>query len=186
MNIKKFKNQKFTTGFTLIELMVSVALFAIIVGVIGSIFFTSLQSQRKAISFQGIFDQTSYLMEYMSRSLRMAKTDSAGICIAAGANYQKTHSGRGIKFVNSQNICQEFYLDTITNRLKEAKGGAQEQYLTSENSRVTAFNIAVSDEADLQPKVTFLVAIERKGLKAELVSPMEFQTTLSQRKLNIQ
>lgn len=177
-----FKNK----GFTLIELMVSITLFAIIVGIIGSIFLTSLQGQRKAISFQGIFDQTSYLMEYMSRSLRMARRDLTGACITAGTNYQKTRSGRGIRFINSQNICQEFYLDIAIDRLKEAKGSAQEQYLTSENSRVTAFNIAVSDEAGLQPKVTFLIAIEKKGLKAELVSPMEFQTTLSQRKLNTQ
>ncbi len=174
-------------GFTLIELMVSIALFAIIVGVISSIFLTSLQGQRKAISFQGIFDQTSYLMEYMSRSLRMAKRETAApTCLSANnKNYELTKSDKGIKFINSQNICQEFYLDTFTNRLKEVKN-SQEQYLTSENSKVTAFNIVVVDGAGLQPKVTFLVTIERKGLKAELVSPMEFQTTLSQRKLNIQ
>ena len=183
-----FKNQKFTAGFTLIELMVSVALFAIIVGVISSIFFTSLQSQRKAISFQGIFDQTSYLMEYMSRNLRMAKRETEALtCLSAvNKNYEMTRNNKGVKFINSQNICQEFYLDITTSRLKEAKSGAQEQYLTSENSRVTAFNIAISDQAGLQPKVTFFIAIEKKGLKAELVSPGEFQTTLSQRKLNIQ
>lgn len=178
-----FKNK----GFTLIELMVSVALFAIIVGVISSIFFTSLQGQRKAISFQGIFDQTSYLMEYMSRNLRMAKRETEALtCLSAvNKNYELTRNSKGVKFINSQNICQEFYLDITTSRLKEAKG-SQEQYLTSENSQVTAFNIAISDQAGLQPKVTFFIAIERKGLKAELVSPMEFQTTLSQRKLNIQ
>lgn len=179
-----FKNK----GFTLIELMVSITLFAIIVGVIGGIFLTSLQSQRKAISFEGILDQTSYLMEYMSRSLRMAKREMAApTCLSANnKNYELTRDDKGIKFIDSQSICQEFYLDIVTNRLKEVKGGQEEQYLTSENSRVTAFNIAIFDGADLQPKVTFLVAIEGKGLKAEQVSPMEFQTTLSQRKLNIQ
>ena len=175
-------------GFTLIELMVSITIFAIIVGVIGSIFLTSLQGQRKAISFQGIFDQTSYLMEYMSRSLRMAKRETAApTCLSANnKNYELTKSGKGIKFINSQNICQEFYWDIATDRLKEAKGGVPEQYLTSENSRVTAFNIVVVDGAGLQPKVTFLISIQRIGSKPELVSPMEFQTTLSQRKLNIQ
>ncbi|MBU4350785.1 prepilin-type N-terminal cleavage/methylation domain-containing protein [Patescibacteria group bacterium] len=179
-----FKNK----GFTLIELMVAMTLFVVIVGAIGTIFITSLQSQRRSIAFQNVFNQTSYLMEYMSRSLRMAKTETAALtCLSAeNKNYELTRSNKGIKFINSQNVCQEFYFDTVSKRLKEAKGGAQEQFLTSENSQVTAFNIAVVDGAGLQPKITFLISIKRIGSKAELNSPMEFQTTLSQRRLNVQ
>jgi len=187
MTAKKFKNQKFTTGFTIIELMIAVTLFSVIVGVVSNIFIASLQVQRKSISFENIFDQTSYLMEYMSRSLRMAKTETvAGSCLSAkNKNYQLTRGGNGVKFINSQGICQEFYLDVSSKRLKEAKGGTQEQFLTSENSEVTDFNIIVVDTANLQPKVTFLISIKREGSKVELNSPMKFQTTLSQRRLNI-
>ena len=188
MNVKKFKNQKFTTGFTLIELMVSTALFSIIVGVIGGIFLTSLQNQRKAIAFQGIFDQTSYLMEYMSRSLRMAKKDLSGTCVLTGTSYQQID--HGIKFLDSQNVCREFYLETNTNRIREHKAGElQDQYLTSEDSQVTAFNISVSNGTildPLQPKATFFIAIEGKGSKSESISSMEFQTTVSQRRFNIE
>lgn len=167
--------------------MVSVTLFAVIVGAIGVIFIASLQSQRKSIAFESIFNQTSYLMEYMSRSLRMARTETATLsCLSAeGKNYQLTRSNTGIKFINSQSICQEFYLDTVSKRLKEAKDGV-EQFLTSENSEVTAFNIAVIDQPGFQPRVTFMIAIQREGSRAELISPMKFQTTLSQRKLSSQ
>ena len=100
-------------GFTIIELMIAVALFSVVVGAVSTIFITSLQSQRKSISFENIFDQTSYLMEYMSRSLRMAKTETAALtCLSAeDKNYQLTRSDKGVKFINSQGVCQEFYFD---------------------------------------------------------------------------
>lgn len=177
-------------GFTLIGLLVSVAIFSIVLGVIGNIFMTSLQSQRRSLAFGTIFDQASFLMEYMSRSLRMARKDLTGACIIpAGANYQLTRSGRGIKFINSQNVCQEFYLEIIgdSRRLKENKDGT-EQYLTASNSEVVAFNISLAGESqtdDRQPRVTFFLNLRNRGSKSESRPSLLIQTTVSQRKLDV-
>jgi prepilin-type N-terminal cleavage/methylation domain-containing protein len=156
-------------GLTIIELLVAVTLFSVIVAVVGNIFLVNFQSQRRSLAFEIIFDQTSFLLEYMSRSLRMAKREpSVPECFSSdNLNYEITRNGRGIKFVNSDNVCQEFFLEDLTSRLKEKKGG-QDQYLTSADSQVIAFNINVlgQDQGDdLQSRVSFSLTLKRKAAK---------------------
>jgi prepilin-type N-terminal cleavage/methylation domain-containing protein len=177
-------------GLTIIELLVAVTLFSVIVAVVGNIFLVNFQSQRRSLAFETIFDQTSFLLEYMSRSLRMAKREPSALeCFSAeNLNYEITKSGKGIKFVNSDNVCQEFFLDvsTNTNRLKEKKA-TQEQFLTSANSEVTAFGISLSGQGqadDLQPRVTFSLTLKRKGAKPESEPSLTVQTTVSQRRFD--
>ncbi|MDP3093711.1 MAG: prepilin-type N-terminal cleavage/methylation domain-containing protein [bacterium] len=177
---------KSDAGLTIVELLVAVTLFSVVVAIVGNIFLVNFQSQRRSLAFQTIFDQTSFLMEYMSRSLRMAKRETTGCLSAPNLNYETTRSGKGIKFVNSDNVCQEFFLDVSTSRLKEKKD-TQEQFLTSENSQAVAFGVGLSgqDQADdLQPRVTFSLTLKRKSAKPEMEPFLTVQTSLSQRRLD--
>lgn len=192
----KQKNQ----GFTLVELLVASALFVVVITVVGMIFTNSYQSQSKTLAFETVFDQASYLIEYMSRALRMAGKESSCTdinnpatcaCLTVsgyGYGYEITHASQGIKFINSDGSCQEFYLDAASHRLKENKNG--EAFLTSGSPVVVnAFNVSLvgDDPADaLQPKVTFFLDLRIAGTKIESQSFLKLQTTVSQRKLDIQ
>jgi len=185
MNSETKTNSK---GLTIVELLVAVTLFSVIVAIVSDIFLVTFQSQRRSLAFETIFDQTSFLMEYMSRSLRMARRElSVPECFSSdNLNYEITRSGRGIKFVNSDNVCQEFFLDVSTSRLKEKKA-TQEQFLTSTDSQVIAFgiNLLGQDQGDdLQSRVTFSLTLKRKGAKPESEPSLTVQTTLSQRRLD--
>ncbi len=168
-----------TKGFTLVELLVGVAIFALIGGIVSGILVSGLRAQRKSLSYQELLDQTSYLMEYISRSVRMAKKDTDGSCVEKNLNYQKTSAG--IKFKNYQSVCQEFYLSG--NQLKENKAGNVYD-LTSNDLQVTFFNIGPSDtwgqDDNFQPRVTLLLAIQ-----GEEQSKIKIQTTISQRNPDI-
>jgi len=170
---------RFQKSFTLVELLVAVAIFSLIVGAATGVFVSAIRAQRKSLAYQEILSQASYAMEYMSRALRMAKKDLDGNCIEAKLNYQKTTTG--IKFENYQGICQEFYLEG--NQLKENKGGNISE-LTSDNLKVKSFNIGPSDSWDQddndQPRVTLFLTIEGKE-KSEI----KIQTTISQRNLDV-
>lgn len=167
-------------GFTLIELLVAVTIFVLVMAAVSEIFVFSVRSQRKLLANQEILDQTSYLMEYLSRSVRMAKKDVDGICIGPKLNYQKTPSG--LKFQNSQGVCQEFYLEG--GRLKENKNGTVSP-LTSVSLQVISFTIGSDDSwdqnDDLQPVVAFSLEIYGKEH-----SKIKIQTTVSQRNLDIE
>jgi type II secretory pathway pseudopilin PulG len=133
----KQKNKK-SKGFTLVELIVVMAGFLFIVAVAVVIFISIIQSQRRILSQNQLLNQSSYLIEYMSKGLRMAERDQAGSCLVyvdeggeigdafPGYNYLYTKpiSGyyTGLKFINANDTsCQEFYLDPEDNLIKELK-----------------------------------------------------------------
>ena len=166
-------------GFTLIEMVVAVAVFTLLVSASSGLFVNALRAQRYSLTTQEILDQTSYVMEYMSRALRMARKDISGECITAKSNYQ--FEDNCIKFRNYHDECQQFCLDG--SRLKEIKGESS-NYLTSESLTVEGFWVELSGQQQddyLQPRATILLTISGKEQ-----SNIKIQTTVSQRNLDIQ
>lgn len=186
--MKQFNNLTMkNNGLTLIEMLVAVTVFAIIVGAISGLFISGVRAQRRVLATQEILDQTSYVMEYIGRALRMAKKDLTGDCISAELNYEKTGSGDGgIRFKNYKDTCQEFYLKGT--QLMEEKNGNLLP-LTSDNLRVVYFNIDLSGQSqadDLQPRVTIYLEIESERQVPGSPPEIRIQTSISQRSLDIQ
>jgi len=192
-----------TKGYTLIEIMVAVGVFTVVIAAPTGFFVSSIKAQQKALSSQTLVDNTSYVLEYMSRSLRMAKKEtncasrtdpSTCFCLKTqghGFNYETTHSGKGIKFVNYQDICQEFYWDTTDNKLKETKSGGEAVVLTPNDVEVVSFKIGPTDSWDQlddeQPKIVLFLEVKGiKSQKPELQPVLRVQTTISQRNLDVQ
>ncbi len=188
-NVLRCSKVKTEKGFTLIELLVAMTVFLVIIGAASGLFVSAIMAQRRTLTLQELLDQTSYVMEYMSRALRMAQKESnAGVCLSSrGLNYEKTRSGRGLKFINANGICQEFFWDS-NNQLKESKTGTEE-YLTSAGLEIIFFKIDLSGESqtdDIQPRVTVFLDIKGKVGKPESRPEIKIQTTVSQRNLDIQ
>jgi len=173
MNKYQKQNQK---GFTLIELIVVMAVFMLIVGVAISIFIAIIQNQKRILSQGQLLDQISYTMEYMSKGLRMAKKDTSGSCLVytdSNYNITETFPGyaylytrpntlyEGIKFINQSNndACQEFYLDTENgNNVIKAKkidspysqiSDDSSTLLTSDEFNVDYFKISINGTTGL-------------------------------------
>jgi len=167
---------KSSKGFTLIELIVVMAVFMLIVGVTISIFIAIIQNQKRILAQEQLLSQISYTMEYMSKGLRMAKRDTSGSCLVytdSSYNITETFPGytylytrpstlyKGIKFINQSNsdACQEFYLDVVNgnNVIKEKKLDSpydqiSDDYstlLTSDRFDVDYFKISINGTAGL-------------------------------------
>ncbi len=190
-------------SFTLIELLISVTIFSIIIAIVSGIFVFSLKAQKKILITQQLLEQTSYLMEYMSRSIRMAKKDIAGDCLTtAGAKYNYETDGvqrNRIRFLNYRDKCQEFYLDPINQQIRERKSedatAAHSSFLSSlpltSTSTVEALSFNVGPSYSWQqpsfdynqPRVTLFLEIKGKG---ENHTSIKIQTTISQRNLDFE
>ena len=191
-------------GYTLIEVMVAVGIFTIVIAAPTGFFVSSLKGQQKALASQEVLDETSYALEYISRSLRMAKkelncesklTPNTCVCLknaGYGTNYELIHEDekKGIKFTNYRNQCQEFFLDINDNRLKEVKDGGEAIPLTSDDLEIVSFKIVPQDSwgqnDNKQPKITLF--LEVKGIESarpELQPKIQIQTTISQRNLDV-
>ncbi|MBZ9572492.1 prepilin-type N-terminal cleavage/methylation domain-containing protein [Patescibacteria group bacterium] len=177
-------------GFTLIEIIVAVAIFALIVGTISGLFVSAIQSQRRILATQEILNQASYVMEYMGRALRMAKkelnTPPISCLSRYGLNYETT--ANGLKFIDYNDVCTEFFLDA--GLLKKTAEGVTLP-LTSTDLQVNSlkFNLLGADQPpadNLQPRVTIFLEIETKRSVPGLPPKILIQTSVSQRNLDVQ
>ncbi len=180
-------------GFTLIEIVVSIfiffSMFTVILGFLGY----AIKGQKKALASQEVSNQISYVMEYIGRSIRMARKDLAGTCITAGKNYENPGGASSeIRFLNYNGLCQEFYLeDGQLKRRKSSDGTAGNLgapvNLTSSALKVNSaqFNILGDEIGDnAQPRVTVSLNIDKRETKPEYNVKIEIQTTISQRNLD--
>jgi len=189
--MRKCLNVKMNRGFTLVEMMVTVLIFSIVVGVTIGVFVSAIRIQRYNLAYQQLLDQTSYAMEYMSRAIRMAVKDD-GTCGFSGYNYDNSPDETRLEFksYNPDYGCQEFSLKE--GRLKVENKGVGDflinDFLTSDDFDVTSLNFKLSGAPgsergdNLQPRVTIFMEIQGKG--AKLQPKITMQTTISQRNLD--
>lgn len=188
-------------SFTLIEMLVAATIFVSVVTVISTIFISGLRAQRQSLAYRELLDQTSYLLEYMSRSLRMAMKDDIAIrgfplknCLNGNkVNYE--FEGDCLKFRNYKNECQEFCLKDIGGGRKKIveiiyDGTTVEVDLTSPDLNVKSFEVKdprspsswkQPPEDYFQPLVEILLEIEGREQ-----SKIQIKTSISQRNLDVQ
>jgi len=73
---KKVKRTR--NGFTLIELLVSMAMFAIVMTVVIQIFVTGMGSTRYLFAREAALDSARFIMESMSKEIRMSTINTPG------------------------------------------------------------------------------------------------------------
>ncbi len=192
--------QKTKTGYTLIEVLIAIAIFFIAIAGPTGLFISSLKSQSRILGTREIIDNSSHIFEYMSRALRMARKElncsdrmnpETCSCLQTsgyGSNYEITPQGKGIKFNNSQqpSVCQEFFWDETDNRLKESKNGGDSVPLTSDDLEVVLFKFqefGLTQNDNIQPRIMVFLEIRKKS---QITSPtIKIQTVISQRNLDV-
>ena len=175
------------TGFTLIELIVVMAVFLFVIGAAVGIFLSIVKSQKQVLAEQQLINQISYVEEYMSKALRMAKTEelTENCLIDYSVNATQNYPGyiylltrhdsvtgqyRGIKFLNQSNedpsglpACQEFYLDD-DGILKEIKTFSP-YYINTQSPDETA--VALTPTSIKINNIKFAI----NGLRANCADP---------------
>ena len=172
-------------GFTIPELLVSLFMFSLIIGGATNLLLSGITAQRSSLAMQELLDQSSFVVEYMTRSLRQAQKNLDSGCLAnSGLNYEITQGGQGVKFLNVQGQCQEFFLEA--GRIKERLPAPQ--FLVSDNVVVTSLQFILyveSQDDHFQPRLTFAFEIDGRGVKPESRPKLQFQTTISQRNVDV-
>lgn len=192
--IGKTKKEKLK-AFTLVETVVSIALFGFISVILVNIFVSALRTQTRILQNQELMEQSSYSLEYMTRFLRMAKKDTAGSCTGTpNANYgvgtnaitflaYDTNAAeyRCRRFLKDGDAIKEMRsIDTTSANLGTA------QAITSSKIKINGLIFGVTGNVvpdTVQPKVTVMVDIKSSDLAG---SPEIFiQSSVSQRDLDI-
>jgi len=165
-------------------MLVVALLFCLIIVAVLSVFASVIKAQRYNLASQQLIAQVSYVTEYMSRWIRMAKKDMDGSCITATTNYYRPSESR-LEFENYNGQCQEFYLSN--GQLYQAINQTEILPLTSTKFNVKNLKFSVSGETQtdtIQPRVT--IFLEMEGIGGSPQPKIKIQTTVSQRDIDVQ
>ncbi len=160
-------NNKTKSGFTIIELIVGLAIFSLAATIAVALLTTALRAQRKSIAIQNAFDNGRYLIGFMAKEIRMSEITSFDGEIY---NLNIVHPING-------NVTYSF---SGNNLLRNS------DQINSDEVRVTG-RFVVDGKApsgdDEQPRVTIVMEVETNSVKVEEKAEIRLQTTLSQRNL---
>lgn len=181
----KFKNK----GFTLTEMMVAVALFAVVVFVSLGALVSIFDANRRAQSSKTVVDNLNLALEDMTRTVRF------GDHYYCGANDREDRANECE--LNPQDaLSVTFEGDRVIYRLCEGeirRGDDEEdcndmQAITSSDTVIDHLDFYVFNSEDSSPnRQPYVLAVIKGhvGNKATLQSSFSIQTIMSQRKLDI-
>jgi prepilin-type N-terminal cleavage/methylation domain-containing protein len=166
-------------GVTLLELMVSVTLFAITILMSTQIFQTVLEGQRQAVASQDMQESIRYVFERAGKELRNALKDETGSCNAAPGKIYRVVGGTEIIFRNYKGQCMRYFLNN--KRLAVQRGIEPMQYITPSNITITKAFFQVTDNSEtVQAKVLMRLQMEI-SVKSQSTQKLNIQTVVSSR-----
>jgi len=185
MNCFFIKNK--ISGFTAVELMVSVTLFTIIIAIASGVFIRSLRTQRAIVSFIAANSNASLTIEQIAREIRTGQTfctgSNSGCSLEAGVYKSLIFTNaRGEKVSYELSEPQQIGSATIQSILRNLDDGTPIP-LTADNVNVRnlSFYLSGQDPGDNQnPRITVVLGIGATGI-AFSDAVINLQTTISSR-----
>jgi prepilin-type N-terminal cleavage/methylation domain-containing protein len=184
MQKKYFKNQK---GFTIIEMMIAIAIFLIIVMIgMGALLNANLV-HNKSRDMRSILDNLSFVMDEMSRNIR---TGSEYSCTGGSSGtFPDCIDGNEISFKRTDingTTDWKYFFDINNGDLLKEVGSDQVKLIDGSQISMNSgiFSVSGANSGDnFQPFVTIRLngSITTKGI----VTPFSLQTSVSQRLMDL-
>ncbi len=171
-------------GFTLIEVLVSVSLFAIIIISATEIFKLSIDGQRSALASQNVQENLKYFLEVTAKEIRMAKRNN-GHCSELGYDviysFSSNSYGDILKFRNYNDECVTYSLDEDDGNLRfRIARDSQSDYISPDKIRVDSLRFIEAVGSTTQPMITMKLRAWALG-QGQFKSDMTIQTSLTSR-----
>ena len=185
--MNKIINKK-SRGFTLIEMLVAVALFSVVMVIAMGAILTVIDANRKAQTLSSVMTNLNFAVESMTRSIK------------TGVDPELSGSGK-ILTIDANDLSRNdftrqkvrFSLDRTggTGKIVRSIGGSLPVAITAPEVDVTSLSFDLNGQsdsyipADFEQPIT-LIAIEGVvKISDDIQSSFKIQTSVSQRRLNI-
>jgi len=163
------KNEK---GVTLMELIISLALFSIAVIVVLGLLSMGITAQRKVLALQNVQENARFFLEFIAKEVRMGVISNSSASTLDIIN--QAEEGIRYSFINGN-------IERVT--IPGNQGGP----INSTDVIVsgTFYTAGIGTADNLEPKVTISLSVQGSGTKIEEQARIDLQTTLSQRTLDL-
>lgn len=186
----KKKNKKILgnkSAFSLIEVIVSVAIFSVIILTVTDIFRLVMEGQRTAIATQNVQESLKYFLEVTGKEIRMAKRSNGTCGVNAGSVYGLVESTNDIlSFKNYYGECVVYRLVMTSSplygpvqRFQISRGGNVD-FISPTQINMDRLDFSLSTGLNRQPLITLNLKAHALGTKTA-ASEMIIQTSLSSR-----
>ncbi len=167
-------------GFTLIELIVVIALSAGVFVLASGIFVQSLKIQRRAFFIQRVQENIGFTLESMAKEIRVSSisTPSSPNCPASPYG--------SLSIIHPVNGAVEYLLED-TDLHRRLSGNGVDTVLNSVGALITRLGFCVSGNTvndQTQPRVTILLTVSNGSTNPDNNITIDMQTTVSQRLLS--
>ena len=185
----KKNKPKFTTGFTLIELMVAVSVFSIVMVICMGSILSVFDANKKSQSLRAVMDNLNSAMEGMTRAIRFGDTYHCGSTGSLSSPQDCPLGDQSLTLFSSSGTQITYKLSG--SQIVKTIGGT-DYPVTSSNIVIQSLVFRVfgsppySGGSDLYQPQVIIVVSGYAGSKPTDKSSFTLETTLSQRKLDFQ
>lgn len=171
-------------GFTLVEVLVSVALFSIIILAATEIFKLVVDSQRSALATQNVQESLKYFLEVTGKEIRMAQKDN-GVCADVPDDkifvVSSNALGDVLTFKNYYDQCVSYSLaaDGDNQRFRVARN-TEADFISPAKIRIEDLHFILNESISTQPMVTINLRAYALS-EAQFKSDMAIQSSLTSR-----
>jgi len=174
-------------SFTLIEVVVTISVLSMVTLTIVGIFSTVVGMQKKVMGIQDVQNSARFLMESLSRELRMAIIDDTGDCLpVAGLTFTiAAAGGTALRFKNYKHECVQYSFVPVGGIIQKTindGGGPVTMNITENNIKVNQLKFFVRDNrvGGEHPFVTIFMELTKPNFSDE-ERTIRMQTSLSAR-----
>jgi len=150
------------SGLTLIETLVAMSIFAVVISIAIGVFVSGSSSQKKILEFNTTQREAGYLMETISRELRMAIAISDG---TDGNTDQQNNSDSSIEFTNYDEYLMEYCRSDVNGNCTDGDSGdyfaRDGEVINSSDIKIDHLRFYVTDDFNqVQPIVTVSLKVK--------------------------
>jgi len=175
------KNMKSNAGFTLVEMMVAVAVFSVVMTVAAGALLSVIDANKKAQAIQTAINNVNFALESISKDMRMG-TDYG--CIDSSWNSLACNSisgNVGVTYKSSKNQTVSYLFDSVNGKIQRKIGSDSPDDLTAAEAKITDMNFYVLgiNNSLKQPRV--IITLNGQAGKTSIQTNFSLQTTVSRR-----
>jgi len=155
-------------GFTIIELLVALAIFSLVIVSMAAVAVSVIKSQRKGFVLQESQENARYILESMSKEIRMSKIIS--------------NAGDGLSTLNITNSKgEDVDYRFVSQKLQRQVNGGGWQDLSSANLEITGGFYIRKSASPNRAAVTVVMQVESTTGQVEEQTEIHLQSTISSR-----
>ncbi|MBU4338755.1 prepilin-type N-terminal cleavage/methylation domain-containing protein [Patescibacteria group bacterium] len=184
---RKIQNEK---GISLVELVVAVSIFSLVMIAATGIFINAMKAQKAIIAKQNVANNMRYIMEFMTKELRMARVNNTDPTLTFNDGDEnddgtfltvKNGNFSRISFENGFGNTVLYKFDSANEKILRKEGAVAEQTVSSNEISITGLNFKINNwnlTAGSAPLITiFMTAEAKNGVGGEI----DVQTSVSPR-----